>query len=168
MVLIKCCDISNEVRPMEVAEPWVDCLLEEYFMQVRMRERCDCTNCCSSWIPPQLQVLCCLTAQSSSRMERILLQKVGEGYQQEKLFRKQVNAIDCNFQMKDNSNLEILMLADWSLFSVKWLPCKFVWCVNALGAKRARVLARESCQVNYIKYHLGTSLDNFHCMWTFP
>ncbi|XP_019328593.1 PREDICTED: high affinity cGMP-specific 3',5'-cyclic phosphodiesterase 9A isoform X2 [Aptenodytes forsteri] len=33
MVLIKCCDISNEVRPMEVAEPWVDRLLEEYFMQ---------------------------------------------------------------------------------------------------------------------------------------
>uniref|UniRef100_A0A2K5P9U6 Phosphodiesterase n=1 Tax=Cebus imitator TaxID=2715852 RepID=A0A2K5P9U6_CEBIM len=33
MILIKCCDISNEVRPMEVAEPWVDCLLEEYFMQ---------------------------------------------------------------------------------------------------------------------------------------
>lgn len=36
MVLIKCCDISNEIRPMEVAEPWVDCLLEEYFMQVRV------------------------------------------------------------------------------------------------------------------------------------
>ncbi|XP_033119809.1 high affinity cGMP-specific 3',5'-cyclic phosphodiesterase 9A-like [Anneissia japonica] len=33
MVLIKCCDISNEVRPMEVSEPWVDCLLTEYFMQ---------------------------------------------------------------------------------------------------------------------------------------
>ncbi|XP_041858243.1 high affinity cGMP-specific 3',5'-cyclic phosphodiesterase 9A isoform X2 [Melanotaenia boesemani] len=33
MMLIKCCDISNEVRPMEVAEPWVDCLLEEYFTQ---------------------------------------------------------------------------------------------------------------------------------------
>ncbi|KAJ8276623.1 hypothetical protein COCON_G00083750 [Conger conger] len=33
MVLIKCCDISNEVRPTEVAEPWVDCLLEEYFLQ---------------------------------------------------------------------------------------------------------------------------------------
>ncbi|KAM9709726.1 high affinity cGMP-specific 3',5'-cyclic phosphodiesterase 9A isoform 2-T2 [Menidia menidia] len=33
MVLIKCCDISNEVRPMPVAEPWVDCLLEEYFTQ---------------------------------------------------------------------------------------------------------------------------------------
>uniref|UniRef100_A0A8C2K7Q7 Phosphodiesterase n=1 Tax=Cyprinus carpio TaxID=7962 RepID=A0A8C2K7Q7_CYPCA len=33
MVLIKCCDISNEVRPTEVAEPWVDCLLEEYFIQ---------------------------------------------------------------------------------------------------------------------------------------
>ncbi|XP_074180919.1 high affinity cGMP-specific 3',5'-cyclic phosphodiesterase 9A isoform X2 [Rhinolophus sinicus] len=33
MILIKCCDISNEVRPMDVAEPWVDCLLEEYFMQ---------------------------------------------------------------------------------------------------------------------------------------
>ncbi|KAL5019659.1 hypothetical protein ScPMuIL_002551 [Solemya velum] len=33
MLLIKCCDISNEVRPMEVSEPWVDCLLEEYFNQ---------------------------------------------------------------------------------------------------------------------------------------
>ncbi|XP_076866764.1 high affinity cGMP-specific 3',5'-cyclic phosphodiesterase 9A isoform X2 [Brachyhypopomus gauderio] len=33
LVMIKCCDISNEVRPTEVAEPWVDCLLEEYFMQ---------------------------------------------------------------------------------------------------------------------------------------
>ncbi|KAK2151522.1 hypothetical protein LSH36_361g08013 [Paralvinella palmiformis] len=33
MVLIKCCDISNEVRPFEVSEPWVDCLLEEYFNQ---------------------------------------------------------------------------------------------------------------------------------------
>ncbi|XP_033641330.1 high affinity cGMP-specific 3',5'-cyclic phosphodiesterase 9A-like [Asterias rubens] len=33
MLLIKCCDISNEVRPIEVSEPWVDCLLEEYFMQ---------------------------------------------------------------------------------------------------------------------------------------
>ncbi|KAJ8034461.1 High affinity cGMP-specific 3',5'-cyclic phosphodiesterase 9A [Holothuria leucospilota] len=33
MALIKCCDISNEVRPMEVSEPWVDCLLEEYFNQ---------------------------------------------------------------------------------------------------------------------------------------
>ncbi|XP_077985023.1 high affinity cGMP-specific 3',5'-cyclic phosphodiesterase 9A-like [Glandiceps talaboti] len=33
MVLIKCCDISNEVRPMEISEPWVDCLLQEYFMQ---------------------------------------------------------------------------------------------------------------------------------------
>ena len=35
MLLIKCCDISNEVRPIEVSEPWVDCLLEEYFMQVQ-------------------------------------------------------------------------------------------------------------------------------------
>ncbi|KAJ7384258.1 High affinity cAMP-specific and IBMX-insensitive 3',5'-cyclic phosphodiesterase 9A [Desmophyllum pertusum] len=33
MILIKCCDISNEVRPIEVSEPWADCLLEEYFMQ---------------------------------------------------------------------------------------------------------------------------------------
>ena len=33
-VLIKACDISNEVRPMEVAGPWVECLLKEYFAQV--------------------------------------------------------------------------------------------------------------------------------------
>ena len=38
MILIKCCDLSNEVRPMEVAEPWVDCLLEEYFMQVSVAQ----------------------------------------------------------------------------------------------------------------------------------
>jgi high affinity cGMP-specific 3',5'-cyclic phosphodiesterase 9 len=39
MVLIKCCDISNEVRPFEVSEPWVDCLLEEYFNQVCCRDK---------------------------------------------------------------------------------------------------------------------------------
>ena len=32
-MLIKCCDISNEVRPREVSDAWVDCLLEEYFKQ---------------------------------------------------------------------------------------------------------------------------------------
>ncbi|XP_053561680.1 high affinity cGMP-specific 3',5'-cyclic phosphodiesterase 9A-like [Bombina bombina] len=31
--LIKFCDISNEVRPTEVADRWADALLEEYFMQ---------------------------------------------------------------------------------------------------------------------------------------
>ncbi|XP_062499325.1 high affinity cGMP-specific 3',5'-cyclic phosphodiesterase 9A-like [Corticium candelabrum] len=33
IMLIKCCDISNEVRPMSVSEPWADCLLEENFQQ---------------------------------------------------------------------------------------------------------------------------------------
>ncbi|XP_015252029.1 PREDICTED: high affinity cGMP-specific 3',5'-cyclic phosphodiesterase 9A-like [Cyprinodon variegatus] len=33
MVLIKVSDISNEARPMEVAEPWLDCLLQEFFNQ---------------------------------------------------------------------------------------------------------------------------------------
>ncbi|XP_055486155.1 high affinity cGMP-specific 3',5'-cyclic phosphodiesterase 9A-like [Leucoraja erinacea] len=32
-ILIKCCDTSNEVRPLQVSDPWVDCLLQEYFMQ---------------------------------------------------------------------------------------------------------------------------------------
>jgi len=32
-IMIKCCDISNEVRPFSVAEPWLECLLEEYFTQ---------------------------------------------------------------------------------------------------------------------------------------
>ena len=36
---MKACDISNEVRPKEVAEPWVDCLLEEYFMQSDREKR---------------------------------------------------------------------------------------------------------------------------------
>ena len=38
-MLMKACDISNEVRPKEVAEPWVDCLLEEYFMQSDREKR---------------------------------------------------------------------------------------------------------------------------------
>jgi len=33
MVLIKVADISNEARPMDVAEPWLDRLLEEFFTQ---------------------------------------------------------------------------------------------------------------------------------------
>ena len=33
MVLIKVADISNEARPMDVAEPWLDCLLQEFHEQ---------------------------------------------------------------------------------------------------------------------------------------
>ena len=33
MVLIKVADISNEARPMDVAEPWLDCLLTEFYEQ---------------------------------------------------------------------------------------------------------------------------------------
>ena len=32
-LLIKCADISNEARPQNVSEPWVDCLLNEFFNQ---------------------------------------------------------------------------------------------------------------------------------------
>lgn len=39
MILIKCCDISNEVRPFEISAPWVDLLLEEYFMQSDREKR---------------------------------------------------------------------------------------------------------------------------------
>lgn len=33
MILIKACDVSNEIRPPAVAEPWVERLLQEYFVQ---------------------------------------------------------------------------------------------------------------------------------------
>ncbi|KAG5674089.1 hypothetical protein PVAND_004075 [Polypedilum vanderplanki] len=33
MVLIKVADISNEARPMDIAEPWLDRLLQEFFAQ---------------------------------------------------------------------------------------------------------------------------------------
>jgi high affinity cGMP-specific 3',5'-cyclic phosphodiesterase 9 len=39
MILIKACDVSNEIRPATVSEPWVDCLLQEYFLQVFTRLR---------------------------------------------------------------------------------------------------------------------------------
>lgn len=32
-IMIKVSDVSNEARPMEVAEPWLDCLLQEFFIQ---------------------------------------------------------------------------------------------------------------------------------------
>ena len=35
MILIKACDVSNEIRPPEISEPWVEKLLEEYFQQVK-------------------------------------------------------------------------------------------------------------------------------------
>lgn len=34
MILMKVSDISNEARPMDVAMPWLDCLLMEFFNQV--------------------------------------------------------------------------------------------------------------------------------------
>ncbi|KAI9095822.1 high affinity cGMP-specific 3',5'-cyclic phosphodiesterase 9A-like protein [Phlyctochytrium arcticum] len=33
-LVTKCADVSNEVRPPDVADPWVDCLLQEFFEQV--------------------------------------------------------------------------------------------------------------------------------------
>ena len=36
MILMKVSDISNEARPMDVAMPWLDCLLQEFFNQVLM------------------------------------------------------------------------------------------------------------------------------------
>jgi len=38
-MIMKCADISNEVRPADVAEPWVDCLLEEFFAQSDREKR---------------------------------------------------------------------------------------------------------------------------------
>ena len=38
-MLIKCCDVSNEVRPKEMSEPWVDCLLQEYFKQSELEKK---------------------------------------------------------------------------------------------------------------------------------
>ncbi|XP_071398044.1 high affinity cGMP-specific 3',5'-cyclic phosphodiesterase 9A-like [Centroberyx affinis] len=32
-IMVKVSDISNEARPMAVAEPWLDCLLQEFFHQ---------------------------------------------------------------------------------------------------------------------------------------
>ena len=32
-MIIKCSDISNEVRPQKISEPWVDNLLVEFFNQ---------------------------------------------------------------------------------------------------------------------------------------
>jgi hypothetical protein len=33
MVLIKVADISNEARPLDIAEPWLDRLMQEFFAQ---------------------------------------------------------------------------------------------------------------------------------------
>ena len=37
-IMIKVSDVSNEARPMEVAEPWLDCLLQEFFIQVSVND----------------------------------------------------------------------------------------------------------------------------------
>ena len=33
-MFIKAADVSNEARPMDVAEAWLECLLQEFFQQV--------------------------------------------------------------------------------------------------------------------------------------
>jgi high affinity cGMP-specific 3',5'-cyclic phosphodiesterase 9 len=38
-MLMKCSDISNEVRPKHVSEPWVDNLLEEFFGQSDLEKK---------------------------------------------------------------------------------------------------------------------------------
>ncbi|KAJ8012580.1 hypothetical protein DPEC_G00044340 [Dallia pectoralis] len=38
MIMIKVSDISNEARPMDVAEPWLDCLLLEFYNQSDMEK----------------------------------------------------------------------------------------------------------------------------------
>ena len=39
-IFIKVADVSNEARPMDVAEPWLECLLEESFNQVETKIQC--------------------------------------------------------------------------------------------------------------------------------
>ncbi|KAF7261869.1 hypothetical protein EG68_00865 [Paragonimus skrjabini miyazakii] len=41
LILLKTCDISNEVRPPSVADPWLDCLLDEFFYQANAERRAD-------------------------------------------------------------------------------------------------------------------------------
>ena len=38
-IIIKCADVSNEVRPENVAGPWVDRLFEEYYQQSAREKR---------------------------------------------------------------------------------------------------------------------------------
>lgn len=54
MILIKVADISNEARPMEVADVWLECLFEEYFNQVWRQVSPECRRC---------RALCCLALQ---------------------------------------------------------------------------------------------------------
>ena len=42
VILLKVADISNEVRPLEVADPWVECLLQEFFNQVELQVTVRC------------------------------------------------------------------------------------------------------------------------------
>ncbi|KAA3679017.1 high affinity cGMP-specific 3',5'-cyclic phosphodiesterase 9 [Paragonimus westermani] len=42
LILLKACDISNEVRPPSVADPWLDCLLDEFFYQVERTAEPQC------------------------------------------------------------------------------------------------------------------------------
>ena len=48
-IMVKVSDISNEARPMAVAEPWLDCLLQEFFNQVSFTPLH--SSCVSSFYP---------------------------------------------------------------------------------------------------------------------
>lgn len=49
MVLIKVADISNEARPMEVAEPWLDRLLQVRYQYILISSALNLSfSCCFS------------------------------------------------------------------------------------------------------------------------
>lgn len=43
-IIMKTSDISNECRPVNVSELWLDCLLEEFFNQVSLLFRIQLVN----------------------------------------------------------------------------------------------------------------------------
>lgn len=65
-IMVKVSDISNEARPIEVAELWLDCLLEEFFNQVGTQEVTSLLN----YAAAPLMVLCVGRAPQSD-MEKV-------------------------------------------------------------------------------------------------
>ena len=38
-MLVKACDVSNELRPREIANAWMECLMEEYYAQSDLEKK---------------------------------------------------------------------------------------------------------------------------------
>ena len=74
-MFIKAADVSNETRPMDIAEPWLDCLLQEFFRQVTSYYSSITSTSASSWAQSYscVSIFQIFQSNSTASVEKLML-----------------------------------------------------------------------------------------------